>query len=92
MTLRSLQRSSSGLLLPFFVVCQKDKPNSKPVLAVALAIAVSWITRILVIDIQLGAYFPRWSRLPLSFKATIFFTSSIKVFDICTFGSHEKAQ
>jgi hypothetical protein len=58
-------------------------------LAVALAIAVLWITRILVIDIQLGAYFPHWSRLPLSFKATIFFTSSIKVFDICTLGSLE---
>jgi hypothetical protein len=55
-------------------------------LAVALAIAVLWITRILVIDIQLGAYFPHWSRLPLSFKATIFLQSSIKEFDIRTFG------
>jgi len=62
---------------------KKDKPNNKPVFGVALAIAVWWITRILVIDIQLGAYFPHWSRLPLSFKATIFFTSLINEFDIC---------
>jgi hypothetical protein len=40
-------------------------------LAVALAIAVLWITRILVIDIQLGAYFPHWSRLPHSFKVHV---------------------
>jgi hypothetical protein len=91
MKLRSLQRSSSGLLLPFFVVCQKDKPNSNLFLAAALAIAVLWITRILVIDIQLGAYFPHWGRMSLSFKTTIFFTILNKSVRHLYFRGHHKS-
>jgi ABC-type antimicrobial peptide transport system permease subunit/AraC-like DNA-binding protein len=37
-------------------------------LAIALAIVALWITRILAIDIQLAAYVPFWSRLPLQFS------------------------
>jgi len=37
-------------------------------LAIALAIAVLWIARILAIDIRLAAYIPFWSRLPLQFS------------------------
>ncbi|MCC8424480.1 ABC transporter permease [Mucilaginibacter sp. UR6-11] len=37
-------------------------------LALALAAAVLWISRILAIDIGLTAYFPLWSRLPFQFS------------------------
>jgi putative ABC transport system permease protein len=36
-------------------------------LALALAVAVLWIGRILAIDIRLSAYIPFWNRLPLQF-------------------------
>jgi len=37
-------------------------------LALALAVAVLWITRLLATDIGLSAYIPFWSRLPLQFS------------------------
>jgi putative ABC transport system permease protein len=40
-------------------------------LAIALAIAVLWIGRILGIDIGLSAYMPNWSRLPLQFSLAL---------------------
>lgn len=36
-------------------------------LAIALAVVVLWITRILGIDIGLSTYIPHWSRLPLQY-------------------------
>ncbi|HZX60092.1 MAG TPA: ABC transporter permease, partial [Mucilaginibacter sp.] len=40
-------------------------------LAMALIVAVLWIARILAIDIQLAAYVPFWSRLPLQFSLAL---------------------
>jgi putative ABC transport system permease protein len=40
-------------------------------LGLALVITVLWTTRILAIDIQLGAYFPHWSWLPLQFSLAL---------------------
>ena len=40
-------------------------------LALALAIAALWIARILAIDIQLAAYVPYWSWLPMQFSLAL---------------------
>ena len=40
-------------------------------LALALAVAILWIARILAIDIGLSAYVPFWSRLPLQFSLAL---------------------
>ena len=40
-------------------------------LGLALAIIVSWIARILGIDIQLSAYLPHWDWLPLQFSLAL---------------------
>jgi putative ABC transport system permease protein len=40
-------------------------------LSLALASIVLWMVWVLGIDIRLGTYFPRWSRLPLQFSLTL---------------------
>ncbi|HEY4326627.1 MAG TPA: ABC transporter permease [Mucilaginibacter sp.] len=41
---------------------------AKRFLALALAVMVLWMTRILGIDIGIGNYYPNWSRIPLQFS------------------------
>jgi putative ABC transport system permease protein len=47
-----------------------NRPTNR-FLALALAVAVLWIARILAIDIQLAAYIPFWSWLPLQFSLAL---------------------
>jgi hypothetical protein len=49
----------SGLLLPVLVICQKEKPNSKP----AFCRGAGYCCLVDYPDIQLGAYFPHGSWL-----------------------------
>ncbi|WP_121808177.1 ABC transporter permease [Mucilaginibacter kameinonensis] len=49
----------------------KTSRSANRFLATALAAAVLWIARILAIDIQLSAYTPSWSRLPMQFSLAI---------------------
>lgn len=54
------------ILLLWFT--RKVNRSANRFLAIALAIVVLWITRILAIDIRLADYVPFWSRLPLQFS------------------------
>jgi putative ABC transport system permease protein len=53
------------ILLLWFA--RKTNRPANQYLALALGVAVLWISRILAIDIGLNAYFPLWDRLPLQF-------------------------
>ena len=50
---------------------RKANRSANRFLAIALAIAALWITRILAIDIRLVAYVSFWSRLPLQFSLAL---------------------
>ncbi|HWV71720.1 MAG TPA: ABC transporter permease [Pseudosphingobacterium sp.] len=49
----------------------KANRSANRFLAMALAIVVLWITRILAIDIKLSTYIPFWSGLPLQFSLAL---------------------
>jgi putative ABC transport system permease protein len=57
------------ILLLWFI--RKANRHANRFLALALAVAVLWITRILALDIGLTSYFPFWSRLPLQFSLAL---------------------
>ena len=57
------------ILLLWFT--QKANQSANRVLAIALAVAILWITRIVAIDIRLADYAPFWSRLPMQFSLTL---------------------
>ncbi|RYU87830.1 FtsX-like permease family protein [Mucilaginibacter terrigena] len=61
-----------GLTFIFLLwFARKANRTANRFLALALAIAVLWLARILAIDINLEAYFSHWSRLPLQFSLAL---------------------
>ncbi|MFI5160579.1 MAG: ABC transporter permease [Sphingobacteriales bacterium] len=50
---------------------KKANRSANRFLALALGVAVLWITRILAIDINLSAYAPSWSRIPLQYSLAL---------------------
>ncbi|MDO3625868.1 ABC transporter permease [Mucilaginibacter sp. BT774] len=57
------------ILLLWFI--KKANQLANRFLAIALAIVILWIARILAIDIRLATYVPFWSRLPLQFSLAL---------------------
>ena len=56
---------------------KKTNQTANKFLALALAVIVLWMARVLDIDIRLGACFTRWSWLPLQFSLALKGRSSI---------------